>query len=139
MAAIMAGPGTAQAQPAITGATIDGGVSTWSPPGGVIPASIQIGTGWRSTAIDVGGSHQCVTRSGTATGAGTQSSNFTAPRRPHDGDDVTIRAYPSNACAGTPGAARVLTNALRVTQPRANPGISPQCGLNVMLVLDASF
>jgi uncharacterized repeat protein (TIGR01451 family) len=142
LGALGAWPGAASADLSLTGATLDGATSVSSPPGGVMRARVTgnatNGQTWRGTEYRWGDNPwQCVNtddRSGTDR---TVELNVTAPGDPGD-YNASFRARGTNACAGDESAERVLTNALNVTRPAANPNLPPRCGINVMLVLDRS-
>jgi uncharacterized repeat protein (TIGR01451 family) len=135
-------PGVASAQRTVTDATLDGGRDTWSPPGGVIPASVSTsGTAaWAGTQYRFGGAagtRECVS---TSTGGATRSFNVTAP-----GLDRGVGTYDArfwvrgtSGCVTTESNQFVLEDALRLVGPGTNPGLPPRCGINVMLVLDES-
>jgi uncharacterized repeat protein (TIGR01451 family) len=50
-----------------------------------------------------------------------------------------FQATTATGCGGTRSAVFRLSDAVRVTNPAPNPGLSAGCGLDVMLVLDESY
>jgi uncharacterized repeat protein (TIGR01451 family) len=141
MAALGALPGAAAASLSISKATLDGVTSTSAPPGSVLKASVTgNATGddtWRGTEYRLGGTSACVD-TGNQTGSNkTVSFNVTAPGSPGI-YDAGFTARGEDSCGGASSGEKVLTSALNVTAPAANPGLPPRCGINVMLVLDKS-
>lgn len=50
-----------------------------------------------------------------------------------------FQASTATGCSGTNSGVHALSDAVRVTNPAPNPGLSAGCGLDVMLVLDESY
>ncbi|HWK25246.1 MAG TPA: VWA domain-containing protein [Solirubrobacter sp.] len=141
LASVAVWPSAASAAIQVNDVKVDSVDNTSSPPGAVLPATIQVsisgGTAWRSTRTEIGGTTVCTdTADRTSTGTYTASYNVTAPRDPGS-YDVTFTAFANASCAGT-SASRTLIDGVRVTTPYSNPDLEPRCGGNVMLVLDES-
>ena len=147
--ALAAWPSVAAADVTLSNGKIGGATSTSSPPGGVLPASVQgvVNSGtWSSTRWTIGsgtGSETgCYEHSNWASGTHTvdftsnNKNTVTAPGNPTN-YDVTYTAYTDNSCSGQAGEF-ILTNALHVTAPGTNPNLAERCGINLMLVLDES-
>ncbi len=142
--ALAAWPNVASADLTVTGATIDGdGVtSTNSPPGGVMGARVTgdavNGQTWRGTQYQWGDNgRQCVNTDDKSGNNRAVEFNVTAPGDPGN-YDAGFTARGANDCGGDESNEKVLTNALRVTEPAPNPDLPRRCGINVMLVLDES-
>jgi uncharacterized repeat protein (TIGR01451 family) len=127
-----------------------GGVtSIAAPPGSVlVGARATVGESggdvWRSIEYSYSSDMSnptCVGVSPSGSG-GTRSASFSPvlPRTPSgvDGYPVSFVAATGTTCGGTRSAIFTLPNAVRVTEPGLNEDLKASCGLNVMLVLDAS-
>jgi hypothetical protein len=96
------------------------------------------GQTWRGTQYRWDDNQRQCVNTGDRTGSGQAVDfNVTAPGDPGD-YDAGFTARGANDCTGVESAEKVLTNALRVTQPGPNPNLPPRCGIDVMLVLDKS-
>ncbi len=136
--ALAAWPGAASAQLTVTEANLNGVSSVpASPPGSVFRARVTaIGSSaWQGTRHRFGNHGECEpTRAGPDNAVGF---NVTAPEDPGT-YDAGFTATEGAGCGGVQSNEEVLTDALRVTTPAANPDLPQQCGINVMLVLDES-
>ena len=149
IAVLAAWPSVAAADVSLSDARIDGGTtSTSSPPGGVLPASVQgsvSGTNWRATRWTIGSSTGCYNHSDWDSGDHTVNfqnngkNTVTAPGGPGANYSVVYTPYTTNDCSGSAaGEPASLINALSVTSPGPNPDLVERCGINLMLVLDES-
>ncbi len=143
VAVLAAWPGAASADLKVDKVTIDGVVdgvtSSSSPPGGVLPAKVEVSgsSNWESTDLRVGNQTDCDNRDSNDDEDDNYTHNITAPGVPDD-YDVGVTVYSEEGCKGTESSEKVLTDALNVTEPGANPNLPPKCGINVILVLDES-
>jgi hypothetical protein len=140
LVALAVWPSAASAAVEVTGATLDDSTSTSSPPGGVMRARVTVKLSddddWRSTRVRIGSDTDCVNTDNHGGGTNSEEFNVTAPGDPGT-YNVTFIAYEDDGCKGESGE-MVLTDGLRVTPPAKNPDLPPECGIDVMLVLDES-
>ncbi|MGH3337745.1 MAG: VWA domain-containing protein, partial [Propionibacteriaceae bacterium] len=146
--ALAAWPSVASADISLSNPKIEGTTSTSSPPGGVLPASVEgtvSGNTWRATGWKIGSSTGCYNHNDWSSGDHTvnfQTNNkntVTAPGGPGASYSVVYTPYTTNDCSGAAGGADAsLPNALSVNAPGPNPDLVERCGINLMLVLDES-
>jgi hypothetical protein len=138
--ALAAWPSWASAELTLTGATLNGATSVSTPPGGVFQArvtgTVTQSTKWRATTVGGGAEPTCADH-GDRDDSGSVTFNITAPGTPGS-YDTDFTADANNNCSGKESNTLTLADAIRVTEPGANPNLPPRCGINVMLVLDES-